>query len=77
MTIADLTRTVTADLTRTVTAVLRKRQQKSGLAVCEEQGTTEQTGEAIDGTAEQSAEMPEIDVQKSEESGEKVQEGAE
>ncbi len=57
-----------ADLTRTVTAVLRKRQKKSGLAACEEQGTTEQTGEAIDGTAEQSAELPEIGVQKPEES---------
>ncbi len=57
-----------ADLTRTVTAVLRKRQKKSGLAACEEQGATEQTGAAIDGTAEQSAEMPEIGVQKPEES---------
>ena len=66
-----------AGLTRTVTAVLATLFLAFALAACEEQGTTEQTGEAIDGTAEQSAEMPEIGVQKPEESGEKVQEGAE
>ncbi len=57
-----------AGLTRRVTAVLAALFLAFTLAACEEQGTTEQTGEAIDGTAEQSAEMPEIGVQKPEES---------
>ncbi len=59
-----------ADLTRRVTAVLAALFLAFALAACEEQGTTDQTGEATDGTAEQTAETPEEGAQKSEESAE-------
>ncbi len=56
------------NLTRRVTAVLVNARQRRALAACEEQGTTEQTGEATDGMAEQTAETPEEGAQKPEES---------
>ncbi len=59
-----------AGLTRRVTAVLAALFLAFTLAVCEEQGTTEQTGEATDGTAEQTSETPEEGAQKPEESAE-------
>ena len=49
----------TTNLTRRVTAVLAALFLAVTLAACEEQGTTEQTGEATDGTAEQTSETPE------------------
>ncbi len=58
------------NLTRRVTAVLAALFLAFTLAACEEQGTTEQTGEATDGMAEQTAETPEEGAKKPEESAE-------
>ncbi len=43
------------------------------IAACEEQGTVEQTGEAIDNMVEQTSEMVEEDAEKIEESLEEVE----
>ncbi len=65
-----------ADLTRRVTAVLAALFLVFALAACEEQDTMEQTGEAIDNTAENTVEMLEEGAVNPEESAEKVQESA-
>ena len=47
------------------------------VAACEEQGTAEQTGEAIDNAVEQTSEAVEDGADKVEEAAEEVQEKAE
>ncbi len=66
-----------ASLTRGMTAFFAALVLMFSLAACEEQGTAEQTGEAIDNAIEQSADMVEEGAEKVEESLEKVEEKAE
>ncbi len=62
-----------ASLTRGMTAFLAALFLMFAIAACEEQGTVEQTGEAIDNMVEQSSEMVEEDAEKIEESLEEVE----
>jgi len=66
-----------ASLTRRMTVVLAALFLTFALAACEEQGTAQQTGEAIDDAVEKSADMVEEGAEKVEEEAEKVQENAE
>lgn len=66
-----------AGLTRRVTIALATLFLASALAACDEQGTGEQTGEAIDKTMEQSSDVVEQGAQAVEEGAQKVEEGAE
>ncbi len=66
-----------ANLTRGMTALFAAFFLMFALAACEEQGTAEQTGEAIDNAVEQTSEMVEDGAAKAEESLEQVEEKAE
>lgn len=65
-----------ASLTRRATTVLAALFLSMALAACEEQGTAEQTGEAIDQTMEKSADMIEEGAKQVEEGAEEVQPSA-
>ena len=73
MTIANLT----PSFTRGMTALFAAFFLMFALAACEEQGTAEQTGEAIDNAVEQTSEIVEEGAEKVEEGVEKVEEKAE
>ena len=66
-----------ANLTRRVTVLLAALFLASALAACEEQGTAQQTGEAIDNAAEKAADMVEEGAEKVEEGAEQVEKSAE
>lgn len=64
-------------LTRKLTVVFATLFLAFALAACEEQGTAQQTGEAVDDAAEKAADMVEEGAEKVEEGAEKVKESAE
>ena len=65
-----------ASLTRGVTVVFATLFLAFAIAACEEQGTAQQTGEAIDDAADKAADMVEEGAEKVEEGAEKVTESA-
>lgn len=66
-----------ANLTRGVTVVFATLFLAFALAACEEQGTAQQTGEAVDDAAEKAADMVEEGAEKVEEGAEQVEKSAE
>ena len=66
-----------ASLTRGATALFAALFLAFAMAACEEQGTAQQTGEAIDNAAEEAADMVEEGAEKVEEGAEEVKESAE
>ena len=66
-----------ARITRGTAALFAALFLTFALAACEEQGTAEQTGEAIDNAVEQTSEMAEDGAEKVEEGVEKMEEKAE
>jgi len=73
MTIARFTRIIS----RRTAALFAALFLTFALSACEEQGTAEQTGEAIDNAVEQTSEMVEEGAEKVEDGVEKVEEKAE
>ena len=65
-----------ANLTRRVTVVFAALFLAFALAACEEQGTAQQTGEAIDDAAEKAADMVEEGAEKVEEGAEQLEKSA-
>jgi len=66
-----------ANLTRKVTVVFATLFLAFALAACDEQGTAQQTGEAVDDAADKAADMVEEGAEKVEEGAEKVEKSAE
>lgn len=66
-----------ANLTRKVTVVLATLFLAFALAACDEQGTAQQTGEAVDDAADKAADMVEEGAEKVEEGAEQVEKSAE
>lgn len=66
-----------ANLTRKVTVVFATLFLAFALAACDEQGTAQQTGEAVDDAADKAADMVEEGAEKVEEGAEQVEKSAE